>query len=37
MRLPGVLIAVLILPAAVWADPGSRIWATGGVTSIEGC
>lgn len=36
MRVRHLLLAGLLVPAATFADPGSRIWATGGVTSIEG-
>ena len=30
------LLFLLLFPMLAWADPGSRLWATGGVTSIEG-
>jgi len=36
MGIRHLLLATLLLPALAWADPGSRLWATGGVTSIEG-
>ena len=36
MRFKPLLTAALLLPGVAGADPGSRIWATGGVTSVEG-
>lgn len=35
--IPAIVIGLLgVLSSQAWADPGSRLWATGGVTSFEG-
>ena len=36
LRTIAALMTGLLLPAFALAEPGSRLWATGGVTSIEG-
>ncbi|TVP53809.1 MAG: DUF3034 family protein [Halomonadaceae bacterium] len=32
----GILILICLFSQGLYADPGSRLWGTGGVTSIEG-